>query len=1105
MPAIPYHCSVVPHSRGKGHSATGGSAYRAGELVYDRRTGTVHDYTRKQGVEHAEIVLPNDAPVWAGSRSELWNEAELAERNKDGSDRLNARVCREMKVAFPAQLDQATRLVMVRTISQEIVSNHGTAVDFAMHQPGREGDDRNFHAHIMFGVRRLDASGFTEKTRELDDKVQGPRIIETYRERWAELCAEKLIENGFQIEGERWRWGHLKKEQQADKALERGDYEYAREVLREGAQVHLGPAVSAMERKGIETDIGTYNREIKEEGERFDSERAQKAAEIIANPEIILERITYTKAVFTERDVARELNRYIDDRAEFQNVLARISQSAELVELAPEQKHGRRTIPAKYSTREMSELESKLVGTAQELAEAKSHAVPSSIVSRTLDKYDTLSDEQRAAVEHILQPKQLGIIIGDAGTGKSFGMRVAREAWEAAGYNVRGCALAGKAADELENGSGIESRTIHSLEAQWARGKNLLSSNDVLVIDEAGMVGSRQLFRVLKAAQEAGAKVVLLGDDKQLSAIEAGAGLRGITKHVRPAELKQIRRQSQDWARAASMEAARGDMRKTLDAYNERGYVRISDTLDEAKQRAAADYLADREKGGSSVILSYVNRDVSDLNAAVREQRKAAGELQGEIEFMTERGIKSFAAGDRIVMLDNNRELGVKNGTLGTVRAAEGDRLTVDLDNGRTVSFSEREYSEIDHGYAVTLHKTQGVTVDRAYILGSSLMGRELAYVGMTRHKEQATLYAGADDFIASGKLVAHGAASYQNEPGNSSSYFATLENEKGEQRTLWGVDLERAISDAGMKIGDKCSFEVIDSEAVQLPNGQTVERNIWKANTGAELAYEKIVQRFSKEQQNESTLDYPQTAANFAERRGFDGFAVVGRLVERGIVKFAELAESLKQRVGRAIGYSEPQPEQQPQTVETPKEKAAEKPRAFWQKSYSDDDLIGGPAEPKAAPRAAPERPQETAQQEDARAAALARVKAVQERDRDAGREQPQQDTLAVFRNRLEAAQKAGDSIGIQIAERRLELAEAAAAAGKNPLHQYAKLDAQAQADVIAGWKKDKPQEYAEASRKPEPQQTQQSQQDAKAAEREKALERIRKARSKGRGGIEI
>ncbi|MFN3983827.1 MAG: AAA family ATPase, partial [Caldilinea sp.] len=168
------------------------------------------------------------------------------------------------------------------------------------------------------------------------------------------------------------------------------------------------------------------------------------------------------------------------------------------------------------------------------------------------------------------------------GTGKSFSMKVAREAWEAAGYNVRGAALAGKAADELQAGSGIDSRTLASLEFAWKNGKDKLTSRDVLVIDEAGMIGSRQLGRVLKAAEQAGAKVVLLGDDKQLAAIEAGAAFRGVVQHVGAAEITEVRRQKEAWARAAGQELARGSVADGLAAYAERGHVKIHDSREAA-------------------------------------------------------------------------------------------------------------------------------------------------------------------------------------------------------------------------------------------------------------------------------------------------------------------------------------------------------------------------------------------------------------------------------------------------------------------------------------------------------------------------------------------
>src|SRR4029434_7523786 len=141
-----------------------------------------------------------------------------------------------------------------------------------------------------------------------------------------------------------------------------------------------------------------------------------------------------------------------------------------------------------------------------------------------------LSGEQADALAHITDARDLGVVVGHAGTGKSAVLGVAREAWEAAGYEVRGVALCGIAAENLESGSGIASRTIASLEHGWQQGRDLLTTRDVLVIDEAGMVGTRQLKRVLSHAVDAGAKVVLIGDIKQLQAIEAGAALRSITE-----------------------------------------------------------------------------------------------------------------------------------------------------------------------------------------------------------------------------------------------------------------------------------------------------------------------------------------------------------------------------------------------------------------------------------------------------------------------------------------------------------------------------------------------------------------------------------------------
>ena len=348
---------------------------------------------------------------------------------------------------------------------------------------------------------------------------------------------------------------------------------------------------------------------------------------------------------------------------------------------------------------------------------------------------------------HVTAPGQLAVVAGAAGAGKSGSLAAAREAWEAEGYRVRGAALAGKAAEELQASAGIASRTLHALEYGWRHERDPLTARDVLVIDEAGMVGSRQLGRVLETARDAGAKVVLVGDARQLQPIEAGAAFRAVAEEVGVVEIETIRRQREEWARDASQAFARGETGAGLAAYAAHGEVHLLESRTAAKAEIAHEYVAAGRADGSGLILAHTNADVRDLNARVRAERQRADALGAEVPFTTARGERRFAVEDRVVFLRNDRALGVKNGTLGTVAEAAPGALTVRLDSGARVRVGQGQYAEVDHGYAVTLHKAQGTTVDQTWVLASGGMDRHLAYVGMTRHREAASLYAGRDDF----------------------------------------------------------------------------------------------------------------------------------------------------------------------------------------------------------------------------------------------------------------------------------------------------------------------------------------------------------------------
>ena len=367
-----------------------------------------------------------------------------------------------------------------------------------------------------------------------------------------------------------------------------------------------------------------------------------------------------------------------------------------------------------------------------------------------------LSGEQAAALGHITDGRDIGVVVGHAGTGKSAMLGVAREAWEAAGYEVRGVALSGIAAENLEAGSGIPSRTIASLEHGWGQGRDLLTTGDILVIDEAGMVGTRQLERVLSHAADAGAKVVLVGDPMQLQSIEAGAAFRSIHERHGGVEIGEVRRQHEEWQRAATRDLATGPTRDAIHAYDRHGMVHEARTREQARGDLIDQWDRDRQASPdkSRIILTHTNDEVRSLNEAARERMRQAGDLGHEVQVTVERGERNFASGDRVMFLQNERGLGVKNGTLGTIEQVSPQSLTVRTDDGRNVSFDLKDYSNIDHGYAATIHKAQGMTVDRTHVLATPGMDAHASYVALSRHRDRMELHYGRDDFANPDRLV---------------------------------------------------------------------------------------------------------------------------------------------------------------------------------------------------------------------------------------------------------------------------------------------------------------------------------------------------------------
>ncbi|MEG3156070.1 Ti-type conjugative transfer relaxase TraA, partial [Sphingomonas sp. RB1R13] len=567
-----YHFSAKIISRANGSSALAAAAYRSASRLHDQRLDRHHDFSNKAGVVHSEVLLPDGAPEAWLDREVLWNAVEAVEFRKD------AQLAREVEFAIPRELDQAEGIRLARDfVSHEFVAR-GMAADLNVHWDiGTDGEAKP-HAHVMLALREVNEEGFGKKNRDWTRTD----LLETWRERWAGHVNARLAELDIDA-----RVDHRSLKAQGI------DLE---------PQHKIGPAASRMVEQGLASERLTEHHAIA----RANGER------ILANPAIALDAITRTQATFTTRDLAMFVHRHSEGKEQFDQVMAAVRASPELVKLG---KDGRGQ--ERFTSREMIDTEARLERATVKLETSRRHGLSDQHRKLALVRAEmrglTLSPEQRSAFDHVTSGKGLGVVVGYAGTGKSAMLGVAREAWESAGYQVQGLALSGIAAENLEGGSGIASRTIASLEHQWGQGRDLLTDKSILVIDEAGMIGTRQLERVIAEAEKRGAKVVLVGDPEQLQAIEAGAAFRSVAERHGSIEITDIRRQREEWQRRATRQLATERTGEALDTYRQHDAIHVAETREAARVDLIDRWDRQRqaEPDSSRIILTHTNDEVA--------------------------------------------------------------------------------------------------------------------------------------------------------------------------------------------------------------------------------------------------------------------------------------------------------------------------------------------------------------------------------------------------------------------------------------------------------------------------------------------------------------
>lgn len=982
-------------SRGAGRSIVSAAAYRHRARMMDQQAGTSFSYRGgSRELVHEELALPEQIPAWlktaidgqsvAKASEALWNALDAFET------RVDAQLARELIIALPEELTRAENIALVREFVRDSFTSNGMVADWVYHDK-----DGNPHIHLMTTLRPLTEDGFgRKKVAVLGEDGEPLRVVAPDRPNG------KIVYKLWAGDKETMKAWKIAWAETANRHLALAGHEirldgrsYAEQGLDGIAQKHLGPEKAALARKGVEMYFAPADL----------ARRQEMADRLLADPELLLKQLGNERSTFDEKDIAKALHRTVDDPADFANIRARLMASDELVTLRPQQldaETGKAAEPAVFTTREILRIEYDMAQSANVLSERKGFGVSGAQVAAAVQRVETadpakpfkLDPEQVDAVSHVTGDSGIAAVVGLAGAGKSTLLAAARVAWESGGRRVIGAALAGKAAEGLEDSSGIRSRTLASWELAWESGRETLHRGDVLVVDEAGMVSSQQMARVLKVVEDAGAKAVLVGDAMQLQPIQAGAAFRAISERVGFAELAGVRRQRDAWAREASRLFARGKVEEALDAYASHGRLVEAQTREDIVGRIVSDWTVARKeaieksvsrgnegrlRGDELLVLAHTNDDVRKLNEALRKVMTDDGALNDGRTFQTARGAREFAAGDRIIFLENARFLEprarrfgpqyVKNGMLGTV-VSTGDKrgdplLSVRLDNGRDVVISEASYRNVDHGYAATIHKSQGATVDRTFVLATGMMDQHLTYVSMTRHRDRVDLYAAKEDFQSklewgraaradhsagvTGELVETGLAKFRpNDEDADESPYADIKTDDGAVHRLWGVSLPKALEDAGVSEGDtvtlrkdgvekvKVEVPVVDEETGQKRfEEREVDRNVWTAKQieTAEARQERIeceshrpqlfkqlVDRLGRSGAKTTTLDFESEAGyrahaqDFARRRGIDTLAAVAAGMEedlsRRLVWIAEKraqVAKLWERASVALGFA--------------------------------------------------------------------------------------------------------------------------------------------------------------------------------------------------------
>lgn len=694
--------------RSDGGNVCRSSAYNDRSDLLCKRTGERFYFAHRDPVLYKTVLLPEGADEKFCDPELLWNEAQAMEKRKDSQE------ARELLLALPT--DVGLTLDDWKAMTEEFVNENfvskGLAVQVDIHMPHK--GEVNVHAHILISTRRLEGERFADhKARDLDPEI-------------------KTMKGGQKAVTEAERWGALWRDYQ-NLYFEREGLEIRVDDVGPYAQRHEGPV--RLRTRPKDADART---------------EATREANVAAlhDTDKLLETLTRQRATFTEMDIERLLRKHIEDPLERAGIRAQVLSHKDVIAL-----HNRDSgaFTGRYTVKEVRDQEKEVIAAADKIATNRK-AIKGRYAQAVAQEM-TLDPEQDAAFLKATGTDGLVVIEGLAGTGKSHSLAAIREAHERAGWRVVGLAPTNAVVEDMRKSGFTESRTVHR-EIYWQeiKGQTLFEPWDrktAIIVDEAAMLDTRIYSRLMRQAAETGAKVILAGDDRQLSSVERGGMFTALKERHGSVIISKVRRQEPDWQKVASADFADGRVAEGLRAYAEHGHVHWSKDIDESRTRLLSDWDQDSRENPeiNRFVYAGTNAEVNVMNRLIRDIRVQRGEIRNEIEVDTVRGKLTFGAGDRIQFHGTDRQAGINNGALGTIEKIKEHEITVKTDAGKSVSFDPQNFKDFGLGYAGTVYRGQGKTQTEVYALYDNVFAwnARTAYVGLTRHTDRVELYVSRD------------------------------------------------------------------------------------------------------------------------------------------------------------------------------------------------------------------------------------------------------------------------------------------------------------------------------------------------------------------------